>query len=181
MIKGSADVRESSFKSSICWREIKDEEKPEGEVRSLGAALDGAFREIAETFEVSRVTESPIETFFGAAFYRYAGDLCRRHGIKFVFGDGGEFDMRLRPQHKLGRFRFDFAMDLKGIEKPVLLIECDGKAFHSSPEQIENDRRKDDAARQAGIALIRFTGAELNRDPRGCVQRAFQAAGRSLP
>ena len=173
--------RESSFKSSICWREFKDEEKPEGEIKSLGLALANAFGEIADTFEISRATESPIETLFGTAFYRYAGDLCRRHGIRFVFGNGDDYDMRLRPQHQLGRYRYDFAMDLKGLEKPILLVECDGKAFHSSPEQIANDRRKDDAARQVGITLIRFTGSELHRDPHGCVQRAFQAAGRALP
>lgn len=173
---------DSNFRSSICWPEIKDEEAPSGEFKQLGIAFADAMEAIAETHEVSRATDSPIETFFGSRFYRHAKKLCERHGLKFAFGLGSDdYAIRLRPQYPLLRFRYDFAMELKGREKPILLVECDGKAFHSTPQQRENDYRKNEAAREAGIALIRFTGSELYRDADGCVRRAMQAAGMALP
>jgi very-short-patch-repair endonuclease len=53
--------------------------------------------------------------------------------------------------------------------KPLVLVECDGKEFHSSADQQANDKLKDVAALQAGIRLVRFTGSEIHRDIDACV------------
>ncbi len=72
------------------------------------------------------------------------------------------------PQYQLDRYRYDFAITRTIDGELLLLIECDGKDFHSTPEQVENDRRKDVVARDAGIKLARFSGAEIFRDPLHC-------------
>ena len=49
-----------------------------------------------------------------------------------------------------------------------LVVECDGKAFHSTPEQVEYDKRRDRHFVLNGYAVMRFTGREITRDVRGC-------------
>ena len=39
------------------------------------------------------------------------------------------------PQYEIGKYRADIAFPDK-----KLVIECDGKDFHSTPEQLERDR-----------------------------------------
>lgn len=75
----------------------------------------------------------------------------------------------LVAQHWLDRFRMDFAVVNNG--RPCLFIECDGKEFHSTEQQIANDLDKDDAAAKAGIPLMRFTGSSIYRDPKDCCRR----------
>lgn len=49
-----------------------------------------------------------------------------------------------------------------------LVVESDGIAFHSSLEAIERDKRRDRFCVTQGYAVMRFTGPEIQRDPRGC-------------
>jgi len=72
----------------------------------------------------------------------------------------------VRTQAKLGRgYRADILIEMAGRK---LVVECDGDAFHSSPEQIAHDRRRDRYCASQGMAVMRFSGSEINRDPRGC-------------
>ncbi len=87
--------------------------------------------------------------------------------------------MTIVPQYQLERYRYDFAI-VRNNGEVLLLIECDGKEFHSSPEQVENDRRKNALAAAAGIDLIRFTGAEIYRDPMHCAQVVVNRTARAL-
>lgn len=61
------------------------------------------------------------------------------------------------PQYRIGRCHVDLA-----IPSAKLAIECDGKAYHSSPEQKAKDRRRDKFIRSRGWRVIRFTGREIN-------------------
>jgi hypothetical protein len=63
------------------------------------------------------------------------------------------------PQYKSGRFRYDFAINMPWHDTPIFLIECDGKEFHRTAKQVENDRRKDLHARQIGSVCLRYTGS----------------------
>jgi very-short-patch-repair endonuclease len=54
-------------------------------------------------------------------------------------------------------------------------MECDGKDFHSSADQQANDKLKDEAAANAGIRLIRFTGSQINGEVDACVRYALSA------
>jgi very-short-patch-repair endonuclease len=71
------------------------------------------------------------------------------------------------PQYRVARYRFDFAICFIGCfahirpGRPVLLIECDGKDFHSSPEQLKNDAAKNRCALEIGAPCLRFTGSEI--------------------
>jgi very-short-patch-repair endonuclease len=78
------------------------------------------------------------------------------------------------PQFRLLKFRYDFAMFVPGPGgPPVVLIECDGEEFHSTPAQLANDRKKDEAAAAIGARMLRFSGKEIVRDPYGCALVAF--------
>ncbi len=64
-----------------------------------------------------------------------------------------------------------FEVDLGG--QPLLLdfaipnlkigIEADGEAFHSSPEQIESDNKRDGKLSAGGWTIFRFTDEEIDR------------------
>jgi very-short-patch-repair endonuclease len=165
----------SNFKSAIVWPGDGDpEEAPTGEFKPLATALVKAIETAAESFSMAGTTESPIETIFGAQFALVLRPLCKDIGWDFAVGTG-DADIVLHPQYALERFRYDFAVRANGRTKPVLLIECDGKDFHSSAEQQANDRLKDAAASNAGIRLIRFSGSEIHRDVDDCITYALTA------
>lgn len=104
--------------------------------------------------------ESPIEVMLGVELAKLLKN--------------GRFE--LRPQYRWRWFRIDFAI-LKD-KQPVAFIECDGKAFHSTPEQIANDRSKDYHAAAAGIRLFRFTGSDINRNAEYCAALVVKEIGR---
>jgi very-short-patch-repair endonuclease len=167
----------SNFKSAIEWPKDysqRGEEIPTGELKPFRIALFKAIEAAAENVAMSGVTDSPIETFFGARFALRARSLCDALGWEFSVGTENA-DLVLHPQFPVGRFRYDFAVRTAGRVKPLILVECDGKDFHSSVEQQVNDALKDAAASNAGIRLIRFTGSEINRDPDACASLALAA------
>ncbi|MBO8155871.1 MAG: DUF559 domain-containing protein [Bacillaceae bacterium] len=47
--------------------------------------------------------------------------------------------------------------------------ECDGKAYHSSPEQKTHDRKKDRYLSRRGWTVLRFSGSEIHRNVRKVV------------
>lgn len=129
----------------------------------------------AESFaKFGDVTDSPIEDMLGAALLmaaRYAKvnlKLCRGRAP-----DGWD-GFALIPQCRWGIYRSDWAI-ISTATKMALLIECDGKDFHSSPEQLEHDRKKDQAAHDRGYLTLRFTGSDIHRDADGIAKRVIQA------
>lgn len=102
---------------------------------------------------LAKVCESPIEIDLGAALVPLLS-----------------VDLILLPQFKLGRYRYDFAV-MTAARKPLLLVECDSKEFHSSAAQKANDRAKDKAAADAGLRLERVTGGEIFHGSKTVAQR----------
>jgi hypothetical protein len=81
------------------------------------------------------------------------------------------------PQFKWQSYRIDFALWWQGIANGAMFIECDGHDFHErTPAQAERDRSKDRAIQEAGFAVLRFTGREINRDPFGCAYQVLKFA-----
>ncbi len=113
-------------------------------------ALISAVEVAAHAFVLRAQCESPIEVMLGA-------QLCAMGG-----------DLEVIPQFHLRGFRYDFAIRRAGQHENVVLIECDGREFHSTPEQIANDKRKDEVAVGAGMGIVRFTGSDINADSRHC-------------
>lgn len=98
-------------------------------------------------------TESPIETVLAGAILEW-----------LAFNDIGAVEVE--TQGAIGPFRADILIT---DGRRQLVVECDGSEFHAaSKEQIERDKRRDRYCAARGICVMRFTGAEINRDPRGC-------------
>ncbi len=62
-----------------------------------------------------------------------------------------------RSQVKCGKYRIDLVILNK------IAVECDGKAFHSSPKQKQHDRKKDKFLRENGYIVLRFSGRDIYR------------------
>lgn len=54
----------------------------------------------------------------------------------------------------------------KAKGRPVV-IECDGFDFHSSKQQMTNDRKRDRQFLKMGYRVVRFTGSEISTHPVG--------------
>jgi len=63
-----------------------------------------------------------------------------------------------KPQYWIGKYRIDLA-----FEKERLAIECDGKDWHSSESQKENDRQKDEFLKGHGWKVLRIKGSDIFR------------------
>lgn len=102
--------------------------------------------------EPELVTESPIERIL-------AGWIKGWLDHNFMSG------VILATQAQIGPYRADILLTVGDRQ---LVIECDGAAYHGSLEQIERDKRRDRYCAARGINVMRFSGAEIHRDPRGC-------------
>lgn len=86
----------------------------------------------------------------------------------------GDQTLILSPRYFLDRYIYDLAIFRKGRPYPIIIVECDGKDYHSTPEQLQNDARKNRLAGSKGIVLLRFTGAEIHRTPDDCLAKILQ-------
>lgn len=68
-------------------------------------------------------------------------------------------DYYVQTQVPCGKYRIDLALPAYKIA-----IECDGRAYHSTPEQRAHDRRKDAYLRKHGWKVLRFSGRMIYRD-----------------
>lgn len=98
--------------------------------------------------------ESPIERQLFLAIRKYITDEKNN-------------PVRVYSQIPCGRYRIDLVIFSKTRK---IAIECDGKAYHSSPEQIAHDRKKDIFLKRNGWDVIRFTGSDIYNNAEGCCQ-----------
>jgi very-short-patch-repair endonuclease len=96
-------------------------------------------------------TESPIEKALAGSILGW----IEHHGAQ----------ASVTTQAKIGAYRADILVE---IDDRKLIVECDGAEFHGSPEQVERDKRRDRYCAARGWCVMRFTGSEIHRDPRGC-------------
>ena len=121
------------------------------------------FRPIAGVEDAD--TESPIEAKLMQAIRGWITHSLA-HGLV------------LRTQVKVGPYRADLLIeDRRGEMARRLVIECDGQAFHSSDQAIDRDRRRDRWFAANHIFVMRFSGAEIHRDARGCAAQVGQWIG----
>ncbi len=59
-----------------------------------------------------------------------------------------------------------------------LIIECDGRRWHTAAESFERDRRRDNLAQLAGWRVLRFTWADVNERPMETVHQVIAARDR---
>lgn len=117
--------------------------------------------------------ESPIERrlAIALAFMRPDGG--------YLFRVGWHPDFYVHPQFDCGPYRLDFAImskDASGITDVFkIAVECDGHDFHERTKaQAAHDKRRDRYFTLNGWHVLRFTGAEIWRDPRACVEQISQ-------
>jgi very-short-patch-repair endonuclease len=147
----------STFRSAIEWPDMRPEsEEATGEFRPISASVMSVVEILASAVTIAPDCESPIEVDLGARL---------SNAIRLM----DDPNLLLVPQYVLGSYRYDFAIIRRG--RPITLIECDGRDFHSTKDQLANDRAKDDLAAKEGVALFRFSGSEIFRDGRDCVRR----------
>lgn len=145
------------------WRPKPDpDELMWGMGHHISESLTPILERVARNEEMSKVCESPIEVQFGAALKHY----FKARGMPVY----------LVAQYQIERFRYDFAV-LRWDGELVALIECDGKEFHATAEQVFNDRVKNALAAKLGVEMFRFTGSEIWRQLDECVYRVSSKVG----
>lgn len=119
-------------------------------------------------------SDSPIETTLGAFILTvFRENDCKLHLCTFAKIKDLKTERLLVPQFKWHHYRSDWAILQPAESDRALLIEADGHDFHSSPEQIDHDKRKDAAALDYGHMTLRFPGRLINKDPRSCARKVF--------
>lgn len=105
-------------------------------------------KKLPKRSEVKKDVESPIERIL----YRW-----------FL-----EYHVHVELQYEIPPYRVDFALpDLK------VVVECDGKEFHSSEEQIEYDRKRDSFLMSKGWKVLRYTGSRIFLEPTEVVKEVI--------
>lgn len=167
------------------YREEVDDDAPPVAATHIGAFLLPIVERAAWAVDLAGVTESPIETMFGMALARALDRL--KNGEKFIrcaareeakYGPGY---ILLMPQFPWGQYRIDWAIKATSLAQPYLFIECDGAAFHTAPEQVARDKRRDATIQAAGIQICRFTGSEINGQPDACAAIIVMALSAAFP
>ena len=103
-------------------------------------------------YRVPEHTESPIERQLVGAVKEW----LEFHG----------FLSEVHTQASIGPYRADILIEEDGR---FLVVECDGAEFHAvTKEQVERDKRRDRYCAAKGLCVMRFSGSEITRDPRGC-------------
>jgi very-short-patch-repair endonuclease len=120
----------------------------EGDERHIAEVLSVVFEQLADTLgdpEFAKC-ESPIEQVF---FREFRGRFPRS---------------KIRAQVQIGPYRADFVVGRRTV------IECDGREFHAQSDgQAQRDAIRDGVLRELGYRVVRFTGSEIMRRSRQCM------------
>ena len=112
----------------------------------------GSRRALVAIAEHGHRTDSPIEEALAAI----VAGWIDHHDVEGV---------TLATQVPVGPYRADIMIEVAGHR---LVVEADGSRYHNTADAIAHDKRRDRFFLLQGIAVMRFTGAEIARDPRGC-------------
>lgn len=85
-------------------------------------------------------------------------------------------DMRIPPAQRQIPFDFPTVRMTVDVYLPAwrLIVEADGRRWHSRLEDFERDRRRDNAATAHGYGVLRFTYRMLRRRPDECLETLLQ-------
>ena len=123
-------------------------------------------------FPAAAHTESPINRP-----QQLVSELLGHRDNKFVLCKPEETPQGegcfVQCQAPVGKYRADILITVKAYTRtpkiwpPLaefkMAVECDGKDFHTSPEQKAHDKERDDYFKSQGIKTVRFTGSEIYR------------------
>jgi len=132
--------------------------------------LDWFKRRIAKEFEVeftrqinANVISSPIEQIF-LLEWKFA-DLDKK------------LNVHLSPHEPVSTEVGSYAVDFlivpadPALDQVKIAIELDGHEFHEKThQQVRHDKARERAIVQQGVTVLRFSGSEVVRNARGCVE-----------
>lgn len=156
----------------IAWSIYRDIVDAPAE-RAQQTEIDARLNAPVSVEEIRWMCESPAETaFLDAMVSAYA----LRAGPGAIEGNG----LRLRNQVSMGQlrihsgyassqYRADFLVDEK------LVVEIDGATYHSSPEAITRDRKRDADMKRDGYSVLRIPADLVFLDPAQAVNRVEDA------
>lgn len=118
---------------------------------------------------------TPIEQIFYLANKIYNEQMI--HNKKY------ELCLDLLPQEtihiKRKNYRVDFLISYYDcddatycLKKPII-IEVDGKDWHSSKTQMNYDYKRENELKLAGYDVFRFTGSQIYNNPFGCIEKIY--------
>jgi very-short-patch-repair endonuclease len=157
---------------------------------SYDPGFDWALMRLCD--RLSPMCESHIETMLGASVvtgFMLSALAAAAYGTGLRLcaqGEEGEFQdertVLMMPQYAWKQYRIDWAFRLP-TNGTYVFVECDGHEFHErTKEQARRDRSRDRDVQEACIPILRFTGSEIYRDPRGCGEQIFRVLlGRMFP
>ena len=73
-------------------------------------------------------------------------------------------DQEFIRQQPIGKYKADFY-----FPKYKLILEVDGADFHSTPEQLQHDRIRNEFVNKMGYGVLRVTGKMVRENPSGIV------------
>jgi len=142
------------------WGDVSKDHDAPGRVYERGGASSRSYK-LEENFR--EVSESPAETAFFNAMVS-AFNLKVRDG-KLEGDDGLKMDMQVQVMS----YRLDFLVDKR------LVVEIDGAAWHSSPEAVERDSKRDAALGGAGYHILRIPAKYPLYSPEVAIERIHKA------
>ena len=139
-----AKEQELEFRSSLTfWKE----NVPDSEIERLAVRMAPASSPQIAPYRA--LCESPAESRLLDALVERA-NLIPADGDRTLVGL-----IKLEVQVHLENFRVDFVVD------DNLIIEVDGRAYHSDSDRFENDRYRDQALLLAGYRTLRFPAKQI--------------------
>lgn len=84
--------------------------------------------------------------------------------LEQMFYELAFLDLHIYPQHKVGKYRLDFA-----IPEKMIAIELDGHEYHKTKYQRTHDAQRDRWLYGQGWHVLRFTGTEIYKDLDKCI------------
>lgn len=166
--RGFADVMSSMSSKGIKilpWRD-GEEAGSDGrlvgsdEVVKMGVVMSGAKKFLdGKSMDLMELKQKLIQT--GELIDPKAMDTGHEKKVAFALA---KYNLRVVPQHKLGKYVFDF----KVVNYPIL-IEIDGNV-HNMKKVREKDYRKDRMAQKLGFKVLRYSNRELSESTNNIVQ-----------
>lgn len=139
--------------------------------KQVGSLFLGVAERAYAAMKANEKADSPIESILGAAIM-----LCfQREGKPLALASeplSSAAGLLLVPQFRWLIYRSDWAI-YNPKTTGALLIECDGKEFHSGPERVAHDAKKDQSAHDLGFLTMRFTGSQIHRNADSCAREIF--------
>lgn len=124
---------------------------------------------------ICRACESPIEKDLATAILDH--QALNADGAPTIYTKtemlDGVGELLICPQFRVADYRIDFALVIEGGRR--LAIECDGIEWHDrTSQQFMAERQRQRDLLIQGWPMMRFTGAEIMRDPDSCASEIAQ-------